>query len=94
MAAADELMRRLIALDNLLAGEGLHRPSFAKQWGVSEKAIMRDLETVRSLGLETKIVMEGEAGAGGNRYLHFYADRRKRIFSKWMSGGGDLGKGG
>ena len=46
-----ETLRRLIALDAQLAGEGVLVSQFARDQGVSTKTVRRDLDLLASLGL-------------------------------------------
>ena len=61
---------RLIMIDTLLAGEGLHLPTAARELGVTIRTLWRDLETLRSAGcqIECRVV--------ASRYLHFHVGER------------------
>jgi hypothetical protein len=48
---ATEILKRWRAMDKALGDlEGLHIPSFARQWRVSTKTVRRDLAAFRALG--------------------------------------------
>ncbi len=61
---------RLIAIDNRLAGEGLHLQTAAQDLGVTVRTLWRDLEILRDAGCEI------ECRIVGSRYLHFHVGDR------------------
>lgn len=74
-------LRRLAELDAALAGDGITARDAAERWGLSTKTFRRDIATLRSLGAD---IPEGDQ-LSGKAHTYRYADRRRRVFSKWVS---------
>jgi hypothetical protein len=48
--ASTDILKRWQAMDAALSGEGLHAPTFARQFRVSEKTVRRDRAAFEALG--------------------------------------------
>jgi len=71
--------RRLAKIDTLLATTGVRVRELAGEFGVSAKTIRRELDFLHEL---SPLVYEEEP-RGRRRW--YYADRRRRVFSKWFA---------
>jgi hypothetical protein len=76
-----EGLRRLIAVDAALAGKGLCRTVLAENWRVSHRTIQRDHELLRAITGDPGVYQQAEDGT----YLWWYSDRRRRVFTRWMT---------
>jgi len=70
-------VRRLMAMDALLDGDGVNVPTFAEEWRTSEKSIHRDLVMLRLLGCETEVTHDGTT----DRYFQRYV-KKGRLFDQ------------
>lgn len=71
-----DLIRRLQDADSLLAGEGLRAQVFANEHGISHRAVVRLLATLRELGRETEVRHDADA----DRNTHHYSRGVARLF--------------
>ncbi|MFC1596573.1 hypothetical protein ACFL5Q_01320 [Planctomycetota bacterium] len=74
----DQLLR-LAWLDERLATVGVHAMRDARNLGTSAKTVRRDLDLLHGLS-PLAYVEEPHA-----RRRWFYADRRKRVFTRWFA---------
>ena len=70
-------LQRLVAIDEALSKEGLHRGEMAKRLGVSNRTIQRDQELLRAV--------TGDDGVLDSDYRWYYSDRRRRVFTRWVA---------
>jgi hypothetical protein len=68
----------MIAADAVLAGDGLHILTFAKEQGVTDKTMRRLLDFISS---EFGVALEID-----DAYIWRYADQRFRIFQRGLKG--------
>ena len=71
-----KILRRLIAVDAALAGDGLHVESFALQWNLDPMSIRRDLYALREMGQDTEL-WKLEDGT----YRHCYTAGTRPLFT-------------
>ena len=70
------IMKRLMMIDSLLAGDGLFIMAAADQLGVADKSVRRQLTILRQLAGPTACEID-ETG----RYFHRYAKGVKPLFA-------------
>lgn len=63
-------LSRLIIVDTMLAHQGLHLPSAARELNVTVRTLWRDLDLLRAAGCEI------ECRVVSSRYLHFHLGER------------------
>ncbi|MGD9854666.1 MAG: HTH domain-containing protein [Planctomycetaceae bacterium] len=68
-------------MDADLAGNGLHVPTFAGEWNVSERTVHRDLAVLRELGQQTVVEQDAVWKGGRERgWYHRYANEVRPLF--------------
>jgi len=74
-------LRRLQSLDATLASlEGLHRATFAREQGISQHTVLREMETLRDMGAVIICKKQGKTHTPNCQYRWWYRDRRRRVF--------------
>jgi hypothetical protein len=74
--SSTEILRRWMVMDKVLAGNrGLHVPTFAEEWEVSERQVKRDLAAFRALGQEIELEYVGRK-TDVREYHHHYVRKK------------------
>jgi hypothetical protein len=75
---ANKILDRWVAMDRALSigDDGLHLPTFAAEWDVSEKTVRRDLAEFRRHGYKAWLLWE----EGGRRWVWIYPPMAPPIF--------------
>lgn len=79
-------LRRLIAIDAALSSrDGAHVGDLAERFGVDPKTIRREFALLRDLVGPTEDRMVAADNVPGRSWRHYYLDRRRQLFARWLS---------
>jgi hypothetical protein len=77
-----DVLKRLMAVDAALAGDGFVPRELAKKLGVSRRTILRDRELLITLSGDNGVYISYPEDG---HYRWWYSDPKHRVFSEWVA---------